>query len=103
MDSGSVNARMSVLAYLYDNMQEFPQWLRALNPKQVEDLAEVMSQWLAEESKAVIPMEEIERRELLRALVIFRGDVIKTAKALKLGKTTVYRKLERWGYRTRRP
>ena len=34
----------------------------------------------------------------LRAVVMCEGNILKAAKLLKIGKTTVYRKLMQWGY-----
>jgi transcriptional regulator of acetoin/glycerol metabolism len=94
--------RMSALAYLYDNMRDLPNWFRQLTPRQLEEIAEVMTQWqLPNELHAVMPMEEIERREILRAVALCGGDAIKAAEALKIGKTTIYRKLRAWGYGAR--
>lgn len=99
MNSSLPGARISALAYLYDNVRDFPEWLRRLTPKQMEDIAKVMAHWqLPDEDQTVIPMEEIVRREMLRAVKIFRGDVLAAANALKIGKTTIYRKLKDWGY-----
>ncbi|MGE5054965.1 MAG: helix-turn-helix domain-containing protein [Acidobacteriota bacterium] len=43
-------------------------------------------------------MEEIEKREVLRAVVMCDGSILKAAKLLKMGKTSIYRKLMQWGY-----
>lgn len=92
-------ARMIALAYLYDHMRDFPAWLRQLSPRQLEDVAGVMVQWqLPAENHGILPMEEIEKREVLRALVLCGGSAPKAAKMLKMGKTTIWRKLTKWGY-----
>jgi len=49
-------------------------------------------------SAEIVPMEEIEKQEVYRAIRLCDGDVIKAAEALKMGRTTVYRKLQQWGY-----
>lgn len=89
----------SALAFLYDRMRNCPDWLRRLTPGQIEDIADLMAQWpLPTENNQIIPMEEIERRELIRAVRLCHGNVIKAAKALEIGKTTMYKKLRLWGY-----
>ena len=92
-------ARMSALAFLYDRMRDFPEWFRKLTPRQVEDIVDVMVQWqLPNDSNSIVPLEEVERREVLRAVVTYHGDALEAARALKIGKTTMYRKLKQWGY-----
>ena|SRR5947209_13560087 len=102
MNSPLPHARMSALAYLYDNIHDLPNWFRHLAPRQLEEIAGVMVQWqLPNESHCILPIEEIERREILRAVALYGGDAIKAAEALKIGKTTIYRKLSAWGYAVR--
>jgi DNA-binding NtrC family response regulator len=99
MNSQSRHARMSALAYLYDNMRDFPAWFRRLTPRQLEDIAAAMIQWqVQDEGHRILPMEEIERREVLRAVALCGGSLIKAAKALGIGKSTIHRKLTAWGY-----
>ena len=99
MNSIIPRARMSALAFLYDNMRDLPNWLRHLRPGQLEEIAEVMTQWqLPNEFHTVMPMEEIERRAILRAIALCGGNAMKAAEALKISKTTMYRKLRAWGY-----
>jgi transcriptional regulator of acetoin/glycerol metabolism len=102
MNSPLPHARMSALAYLYDNMRDLPNWFRHLRPKQLGEIAGVMVQWqLSNESHCIIPMEQIERREMLRAVALCGGNATKAAEALKIGKTTMFRKLRVWGYAVR--
>lgn len=90
---------MAALAYLYDHMRDFPAWFRRLTPRQLEDFAAVMIQWQPQnESRSILTMEAIERREVLRAVTLCGGNLIKAAKALGIGKTTIHRKLRAWGY-----
>jgi transcriptional regulator with GAF, ATPase, and Fis domain len=92
------NARMSALSFLYENMCDFPVWFRRLTPAQVEDVVDVMVAWhLPAESYRILPLREIEQREMLRALAATGGNVIKAAKAVGMGKTTFYRKLKNLG------
>jgi DNA-binding NtrC family response regulator len=42
---------------------------------------------------AVVPLRELERREILKALAVTRGSVTKAAKLLGLGRATLYRRL----------
>ena len=91
--------RMSALAYLYDNMRDLPNWFRQLTPRQLEWIAELMTKWqLPTEVHAIMPMEEIERREILRAVAVCGGNALKAAQELKISKTSIYRKLKAWGY-----
>ena len=91
--------RMSALAYLYDRMQSLPGWFRKLTSGQVEDVAAVMAQWgLPGNDHDILPLEEVERREVLRAIRHCGGNITEAASALKIGKTTIYNKLRRWGY-----
>lgn len=93
------NSQMSALAYLYDHARDLPTWFRRLTARQLKDIAQVMIHWnAATETQGIVPMEEIERREVLRAVVMCEGNILKAAKLLKIGKTTVYRKLLQWGY-----
>lgn len=45
----------------------------------------------------IIPLEEVEKREIVRALKVFDGNISQTANALRIGRTTLYRKIERYG------
>jgi transcriptional regulator of acetoin/glycerol metabolism len=91
---------MTALAYLYDHLLDLPAWLRQLRPRQLEDIAEVMVEWqqLLGDKHRILPMDEIEKREVIRALVLCGGSISKTAKMLNIGKSTIWRKLNQWGY-----
>ena len=92
-------AQMSALAYLHDHVRDLPGWFCRLTARQLEDIAEVMVQWnISTENQSTLPMEEIEKREVLRVLAMCEGRIPKAAKLLKMGKTTIYRKLTHWGY-----
>lgn len=97
-----VDLRLHILAFLYDNMGELPVWMRQLRPGQLQDLAKVMLRWHGTVNRGaqIVPLTEVERREITRAISLCNGDVSKAAKALNLGKTTIYRKLKEWGYST---
>lgn len=41
----------------------------------------------------VIPLRELERREIKKALRVTKGSVLKAAKLLGIGRASVYRKL----------
>jgi len=96
------NARMHAVAFLYDHISDFPVWFRRLTPGQLEQIASVMVAWHASvgESSEVAPLGEVEKRAITRAVNLCGGDIIKAAKLLQIGKTTLYRKLKRWGYST---
>lgn len=107
MNSSSSTTRVSALAFIYENIRDLPVWFRKLTPGQVQDVAKLMTRWQSTENdsflpvKEILPMEEIEQREVLRAVMASQGNVVKAAKALKVGKTTMYRKLRKWGYTVR--
>jgi transcriptional regulator of acetoin/glycerol metabolism len=87
------------LAYLYDHVHDFPVWLRRLSARQFDDIAAVMVQWhLPTENHTIASIDDIEKREVLRVVVLCDGNISKAAKLLKMGKTTIYRKLKKWGY-----
>jgi hypothetical protein len=91
--------QMSALAYLHDHVRDLPGWFCRLTVRQLEDIAEVMVQWnISTENQSALPMEEIEKREVLRVLAMCEGRIPRAAKLLKMGKTTIYRKLTHWGY-----
>jgi DNA-binding NtrC family response regulator len=99
MKSPLPNSQMSALAYLYDHARDLPRWFGQLTARQLKDVAELMIHWsAATENRGILPMEEIERREVLRAVVMCEGNISKAAKLLNIGKTTAYRKLMQWGY-----
>jgi DNA-binding NtrC family response regulator len=99
MKSPLDHAHMSALAYLYDNLCDLPAWLGKLAPAQLQDIASVMTRWqLPNQSHSIAALDEIERREALRAVALCNGNVTDAAKALNIGKTTLYKKLSLWGY-----
>ena len=99
MSSSLQQARMAALAYLYDHISDFPVWVRQLRPPQFEDIAGIMVQWqVPSENQGMLPMDEIEKREVLRIVALCEGNISKAAKRLKMGKTTIYRRLKQWGY-----
>ena len=58
-----------------------------------------MVQWnVVSDDKTMLTMEQIEKREVLRVLALCDGNIVKAANVLKMGKTTIYRKLVQWGY-----
>ena len=89
--------RLSALAFLYENMRDLPIWLQKLTPAQVRDIAKVMVQWQSTPDNRIEPLEEVEKREILRALMYCEGNALIAARTLKIGKTTMYRKLKQWG------
>src|SRR6266567_403342 len=100
MKTRSEITRLNALAFLYDHLSDFPVWIRKLTRGQLENIARIMIEWPAvlEGSTEIVPMEEIEKREVIRAIRLCGGDADKAAKALKMGRTTVYHKLKQWGY-----
>ncbi|HID92808.1 MAG TPA: hypothetical protein EYP60_01810 [bacterium (Candidatus Stahlbacteria)] len=53
-------------------------------------------------SKKIVPFEEIERRAIVYALRMSNGNISKAAKELHIGRTTFYRKIQKYGLRIRR-
>jgi len=47
------------------------------------------------EADRIVPLEELERRAILHALKVTKGNVTRAARALGIGRATMYRKLER--------
>jgi len=100
MKSTSEIAHLNALAFLYDHLMDFPVWIRKLTRGQLENIATIIVAWpVAHDGSAeIVPMEEIEKREVFRAIRLCDGDVVKAAEALRMGRTTVYKKLQQWGY-----
>jgi len=100
MKSTSESTHLNALAFLYDHLIDFPVWIRKLTRGQLENIARIMTAWPAvlDGNAEIVPMDEIEKREVFRAIRLCGGDVIKAAQALKMGRTTVYKKLRQWGY-----
>jgi hypothetical protein len=99
MKSISEIAHLNTLAFLYDRHREFPVWLRGLTHGQLVDIAKLMVRWHStSDGQGIVPIEEVEQREVIRAIILCGGDVMKASRALKMGKTTIYRKLRRWGF-----
>jgi DNA-binding protein Fis len=93
------HTQMSALAYLYDHVRELPGWFHRLTARQLQDVADLMVQWnVVSDNKSMLTMEQIEKREVLRVLAMCDGNIGKAANVLKMGKTTIYRKLVQWGY-----
>ncbi len=51
----------------------------------------------ADLSEGIVPLAEVERRHILRAIDFTRGDVTAAATMLGIGRTTLYRKLKSYG------
>jgi DNA-binding NtrC family response regulator len=51
-----------------------------------------------DESQPIVPLPEMERREILRAIQFTRGDRTAAAALLHIGRTTLYRKLKEYGF-----
>ena len=94
MKSPFPHTQMSALAYLYDHVRELPGWFHRLTARQLQDVADLMVQWnVVSDNKSMLTMEQIEKREVLRVLAMCDGNIGKAANVLKMGKTTIYRKL----------
>ena len=97
---GESVSQMQALAFIYDHLSDFPSWVQRLTPRQMEQLAGILNRWQTNngQCEGVQPIDDIEKREFTRALALCRGDVCEAAKALGVGKTTLYRRLKEWGY-----
>lgn len=91
---------MHAVAFLYDHLRDLSTWVRRLTPGQLDDIADMMIAWYHTmgEGEAIVALEELEKREIARAVTLCNGDVRKAADLLKISKTTLYRKLRDWGY-----
>jgi DNA-binding NtrC family response regulator len=56
------------------------------------------SEALVEHLDTVLPLTELERREILKAIRVTRGDRGAAASMLGIGRTTLYRKLKEYGF-----
>jgi transcriptional regulator of acetoin/glycerol metabolism len=92
--------RNSSLAYIYDRLRDLPTWFQRLTPGQIQQIAALLEGWRKTEhdEPKVLPLAEMEKREFMRALVTFNGDICAAAKALGISKTTAYRRLKEWGF-----
>jgi transposase-like protein len=100
MNVSEINVLMHAVAYLYDHLGDCPVWMRRLTPGQLEHIAKLMVSWHAGlgGSCEIQPLKQVEKQAITRAITLSGGDVIKAAKALGIGKTTLYRKMKQWGY-----
>lgn len=96
----STSLRPHALAFIYEHLEDFAVWIRRLTPGQIENMAEVLIEWHATvtSSTEIVPLSEIEKREITRAVRLCGGDVNAAAQALRIGRTTLYRKMRHWGY-----
>lgn len=92
-------AHLDSLAFLYAHQSELPYWLRGLTCDQLVDIAKLMTEWHSAcgGRATIVPMEEVEKREIIRVVTLCGGDVMTAARELKMGKTTIYKKLRTWG------
>lgn len=91
---------MQALAFIYDHICGAPAWIRRLTPNQIEAIATLLSAWHSTTGGncEITPLAELEKREITRALDLFNGDVAAAARALRIGKTTLYRRMKQWGH-----
>jgi DNA-binding NtrC family response regulator len=101
------NGYMDALGHIYTVLPDLAAWFRRLTPGQREDIARLMAGWAApsrraepadQHSHSGIPkMKDVERDLIHQAIQACRGDISHAARALGVGKTTIYRKLHEWG------
>lgn len=96
----SVNMKLHAIAFLYDHLSDFPLWVRKLTPGQLEHIARLMITWhgTVGASTEIVPLDVVEKRHITRAISLCQGDIVRASEALRVGKTTIYRKLREWGY-----
>lgn len=59
----------------------------------------LMSKWqVPTENHGAVPLQEIERREVFRAIALSGGSITKAAQVLKISKGKIYRTLRNCGY-----
>ena len=70
MKSTSEIAHLNALAFLYDHLMDFPVWFRKLTRGQLENIATIIVALppAHDGSAEIVPMEEIEKREVYRAI-----------------------------------
>jgi DNA-binding NtrC family response regulator len=103
----SGNGYMDALGHIYTAMTDLAAWFRRLTPGQREDIARLMADWAApsrraepadQNSHGCIPkIKDVERDLIHQAIQACHGDISQAARALGVGKTTIYRKLREWG------
>ena len=47
--------------------------------------------------EAITPLNQVEKRAILHAIELLKGDKLQAARRLGIGKTTLYRKLKEYG------
>ncbi|MEM1009983.1 MAG: helix-turn-helix domain-containing protein, partial [Myxococcota bacterium] len=58
--------------------------------------AETMQMEEIDPQDEIVPLAEVERRAILKALRLTGGNIKKAAESLKIGRATLYRKLEKY-------
>jgi transcriptional regulator of acetoin/glycerol metabolism len=48
----------------------------------------------------VTKLADLEKNELIKALFVFKGSITKAAKALGIGRATLYRKIEKYNLKS---
>ncbi len=101
------NGYIDALGHVHTVLPELPAWFRRLTPGQLEDIARLMADWTTpsrrvepvdQPSHSCIPkMKDVERDLIHQAIQACGGDINQAARALGVGKTTIYRKLHEWG------
>ncbi len=72
---------MNTLTLSLRRSERFAVWLRSLTSGQIEDVAKIMTAWRIKENE-ILPIYEVEQREVIRAITVCGGDVLKAAEAL---------------------
>jgi DNA-binding NtrC family response regulator len=70
---------------------------RIVPPSPIWQLASAVGSPLEIDASPIVPLEELERREIMRAIQVTKGDRTAAASLLGIGRTTLYRKLKSYG------
>lgn len=73
-----------------------PAPMRAAAPAALEGFASSAAPAPSVEGDQIVPLDELERRAIVHALRVTGGNVTRAARALGIGRATMYRKLERF-------
>jgi DNA-binding NtrC family response regulator len=71
--------------------------MNRMAPSPVWQLAAAVGSPVEIDTSPIVPLEELERREILRAVHVTKGDRTAAASLLGIGRTTLYRKLKSYG------
>jgi len=77
-------------------VEALPKSIQDRAPEAVEEETPPVAYSLPSERDVIVPLKELERRAIQHALRVTGGNVTRAARALGIGRATMYRKLERF-------